>query len=156
MIDAIFGYLAGIDKLLTNALVRICDGNVLKSVPTKTDYDKLFANNMHREHVEPYANFYLFNLIWSNENKNELMKNWLLELNNIYNKEILIYFLNCIKPYITKIVSKEKINIIANAIMKSEYFDILTKDLNDLLTKKVLDSLPSSHKFKSELVEKEV
>lgn len=147
---------AFVDKLLTNAVTQIGNNNILTKVPSEIDYENLFSYKIYRAEVNAYANFYLFNLIWGKENQKELMRNWVLCLNKINNVEILNYLLNCIKPYINKIVSQDKLNVIGNAIILIDNFDFLNKDINDVLTQTVLQQLPSNHYFKEILVEKEV
>ena len=126
-----------VNKLLSKTLAYIN----ISDVPSKKDYDKLFSYKINKYCIDAYANFYLFELIWNNEKKPELIKDWFVNMSCIDSPKVLRYFIDCIKPYFNDIVSKVKINVIANAIIKAEYFDVLSNDLNDILTKEVNDIL---------------
>ena len=141
-----------VNKLLSNALNQINQDNI----PTKSDYEKLFSHKLNKDKIDSYANFYLFELIWSHEKKLDLLKDWILNMPNINSQVVLKYLIDCIKPYFNRIISKEKINAVAQAIIKSEYFEVLDSNLDTNLTKEIVNLLPSTHYLKESFVKKEV
>ena len=141
-----------------NDLLFIAASNMnrcIKTVPSLNDYKKLIQYQLHESKIIPYFLFFTFDKIWKND-ANADIDRWVMNIKG-FSKELKVYYLNAIKPFLSEINDKEIVQKIGMLIIDTQYFDVfsdikMTNHFKDFFQNKLSDDNP----WKQKLVSKEL